>query len=71
MSSQSVVGRTDWENYAIFWGDRDGHLVSVQPVCLISSVSRAGKVSSLYIIFEGSQFEVAVGSDCLGGQHES
>jgi len=54
MSSWSVVGTTDWENCAILWGDRNGHLVSIQPICEIFSVSRVGKVNSLYTIFEGN-----------------
>lgn len=54
MSSWSAIGTTDWENCAIFWGDMDGHLVSIWHVYAISSVTIACKVSSLYAIFEGS-----------------
>jgi len=36
-------------------GDRDGHLVSVQPVYTISSINKARNVSTLCAIFEGSQ----------------
>lgn len=38
-----------------FEGDRDRRWVFVRPICAIYSISRMGKVSNLYVIFEGSQ----------------
>lgn len=35
--------------------DRDGHWVSIRPICLIFSVSRVGKIYNLYTIFLGNQ----------------
>jgi len=49
--SGGLTGKTT----QFFEGDREENLVAVHLIYVISSVSRAGKLSSLYADFEGSQ----------------
>jgi len=40
-----------------FEGDRDGNLMSIQLVCVISSVRKEGKFFNPCAIFKGSQYQ--------------
>ena len=65
--SGGLIGKT----VQFFEGDKDGNLVLVWLVYAISSVIRAGKVSSLCANFEGSQSRGGCRVWLPGGHHES